>query len=173
MDENQVDSSRRSSSGGPHGTVVLSGEDLPDDARTGRADVEAVLVGLTAPFMDRRFRLQAERTRVGRGKGNDISLSQPDISQEHARIVRASGEWRVVDLNSTNGTFVNGARVNQSLLQYGDQVAFGPASFIFAPGGMSTEAVRALRNGRNRRMQWLLAGAVVLLAAVALFLWLR
>jgi len=173
VDENKVDASRRSSSGGPHGTVVLSADDLPEDARSGRAYADAVLVGLTAPFIDRRFQLQAERSRIGRGKSSDVSLSQPDISQEHARIVRASGEWRVVDLNSTNGTFVNGTRVNQSVLQYGDQVAFGPASFIFAPGDMSTEAVRALRTGRGRRAQWLLAVAVVLLAAAVLVLWLR
>lgn len=180
MAENEVDSrsGRTPADGGPHGTVVLSPDDLPSRVSPdpeSLADTAGgpALVGLTEPFVDRRFRLRAERVKVGRDPGNDVVLDQPDISLEHARIVRSGGEWRVVDLRSTNGMFINGKRVQQGVLQYGDHVAFGPARFIFAPRDMSSEALRAMRSGPDRRRAWWIAGLVVLLGAAAAFLLFR
>lgn len=168
-DEIGSGSTPQSAGGGPHGTVVLSPNDLPNRAEPGVTDTSA-LIGVTSPFTDRRFPVQPERARVGRGAENDVVVDERDVSLEHARIVRTGGEWRVVDLRSTNGTFVNGKRVNQSVLQYGDQVAFGPASFIFAPSGMSSEAVRAMRSGNGRQSRWWIGVVAVVLAAAVLLL---
>lgn len=180
MADNEVESrnARTPADAGPHGTVVLSRDELPSRARPDGdplADTSdgPALVGLTRPFVDQRFRLRAERVQIGRDPGNDVVLDEPDISLEHARIVRGGGEWRVVDLRSTNGVFINGKRVQQGALQYGDHVAFGPASFIFAPRDMSSEVVRALRSGSDRRRMWWTAGLVLLLGAAAAFLLLR
>lgn len=180
MADNEVETSnaRTSAGAGPHGTVVLSRDELPSRARPdGEASADTsggpALVGLTVPFVDRRFKIRAERVRIGRDPANDIVLDEPDISLEHARIVRSGGEWRVVDLRSTNGVFINGARVQQGVLQYGDHVAFGPASFIFAPRDMSSEVVGALRSSPDRRRIWWMAGLVLLLGAAAAFLLLR
>lgn len=160
------------SDGGPYGTVVLSPDELPK--RAGGSDAGGgpdapVLVGLAARFGETRFALPAERARIGRDAENDIVLNEPDISLEHARITRSGGQWRLVDLNSTNGTFVNGKRVDHSVIQFGDEIAFGPVGFIFAPGDMSTSAVRALRAGR-RRSGWWIAPAVLILGAAVLYL---
>lgn len=180
MADNEVETSnaRSPADAGPHGTVVLSRDELPSRVRPdGEAPADTsggpALVGLTAPFVDRRFKLREERVRIGRDPGNDVVLDELDISLEHARIVRSGGEWRVVDLRSTNGVFINGKRVQQGVLQYGDHVAFGPASFIFAPRDMSSEVVRALRSGPDRRRVWWTAGLVLLLGAAAAFLLLR
>lgn len=164
--------------GGPHGTVVLPPDELPNRGHPvggGAAnDSESpALIGLTTPFTDRRFRLRPERSRIGRDPRGDVVLDEPDVSHKHARIVRSGGEWRVVDLQSTNGTFVNGRRVQQNTVRYGDHIAFGPASFVFAAGNTSAGAVRAMQAiGRHPRRWWLAAGAVLAaVVAVLMFLW--
>lgn len=180
MAENRTDTgdTHTAAGGGPHGTVVLSPEELPSRSQIGGEGAAGAfetpaLVGITSPFMDRRFRLQPERTRIGRDAGNDVVLDAPDVSHEHARIVRSGGEWRVVDLGSTNGTFINGKRVQQGALQIGDLIAFGPDAFLFAAGDMSAEAVRAMQAKSDRRRRWWFAAVGVLLGAgaVLLLLW--
>lgn len=49
---------------------------------------------------------------IGRARGNDIVLPRPNISKRHARIMVNEGEMYVVDLKSTNGTYVNGDRIS-------------------------------------------------------------
>ncbi|MDZ7842726.1 MAG: FHA domain-containing protein [Gammaproteobacteria bacterium] len=156
--------------GGPHGTVVLSPDELPRGAgggRSGGSPDAPVLVGLTAPFAERRFRLPPERARIGRDPENDIVLDEPDVSLAHARIVRSGGQWRLVDLDSTNGTYLNGKRAEDDTLQFGDEVAFGPAGFVFVPGDMSPGATGA---GRGRRNAWWLAAAGLIVAVVVIYL---
>lgn len=176
-DDAQSENGPARGGGGPHGTVVLSPEELPAGVRPGEAGdapAQPALVGLTPPFTDRRFDLQPERTTIGRDPGNDVALDEPDVSLEHARLVRTGGQWRVVDLNATNGTFINGDLVRQQgVLQYGDHVAFGPAVFVFAAGDTSNEAVRAMQARRGRRSLWWVAGLGVLLLAVVLLVLVR
>lgn len=173
--EENRNSARAQAGGGPRGTVVLSPDDLPNGTGPGGenpADPSGApaLVGLTPPFTDSRFRLQPERTRIGRDPENDVVLNEADVSLEHARILRSGGEWRVVDPGSTNGTFINGERVHQGVLQYGDHVSFGPASFVFGPGDVSAEAVRAMQSKPVRRRLWWIPGIAALLAAAVLLL---
>lgn len=176
--EENPNSGPAQTSGGPRGTVVLSPDDLPN--RTGSGGEVAAdspwppaLVGLTPPFTDSRFRLQPERTRIGRDPENDVVLNEADVSLEHARILRSGGEWRAVDPGSTNGTFINGERVHQGALQYGDQISFGPATFVFAPGDLSAEAVRAMQAKPGRHRRWWIAGIAALLVVAAVLLFLR
>jgi hypothetical protein len=70
---------------------------------------------------------------VGRDEGNDLLLGRPDISRRHARIERDGSGWRVVDLRSTNGTWVNGKRVEAAPISEGDEVAFGGLRFAVGP----------------------------------------
>lgn len=154
----------------PHGTVVLSPDELPRGARgerSGEGPDVPVLVGLTAPFAERRLRLPSERARIGRDPENDIVLDEPDVSLAHARIFRSGGQWRLVDLDSTNGTYLNGKRVDDAALQFGDEVAFGPADFVFSPGDMSSGVTGA---GRRSRNAWWLAAVGLILGAAAVYL---
>lgn len=64
-------------------------------------------------------------TTIGRAPSNDLVLDVGDVSRHHARLERAEGELRVVDLGSTNGTRVNGEPVRASVLRPGDEVSFG------------------------------------------------
>lgn len=73
-----------------------------------------------------RFRLEPE-TLVGRSPEAAILIGDPGVSRKHARFVQgAGGEVFVEDLNSKNGTYVNGTRVERHRLAFGDRVRFGP-----------------------------------------------
>jgi hypothetical protein len=75
----------------------------------------------------------APRT-VGRDRGNDLVLPHPEISRRHARIEVDRQEWRLVDLHSRNGTWINGERINAEAVTVGDEVAFAGLRFAVEPG---------------------------------------
>jgi ABC transport system ATP-binding/permease protein len=68
---------------------------------------------------------------VGRAPSSDLCLPHPSVSQQHAMVISQNGEILLRDLGSTNGTFVNGVRINQSKLQDGDEIKIGPFSLIY------------------------------------------
>ena len=71
----------------------------------------------------------AKTLRIGREPDNDIVLSDPSVSSHHAELRNVAGGYRIVDLGSTNGTFVNEQRVTAALLSEGDIVGFGDSTF--------------------------------------------
>jgi pSer/pThr/pTyr-binding forkhead associated (FHA) protein len=78
------------------------------------------------------WRLRRSRTTIGRTNSNIEIAHDPDVSAEHAEIVRreqdGGHQWQLVDLNSTNGTFV---RVNRMILRNGRELLLGGRRFIF------------------------------------------
>ena len=89
------------------------------------------------------FRL-GERTRVGRHPLNALRLTDREISKEHLEITRTGHEWWIQDLNSSNGTFVNGRRVARFRLKDGDEISLGGTVLQFrcnAPVGTSKPSV--------------------------------
>jgi pSer/pThr/pTyr-binding forkhead associated (FHA) protein len=63
---------------------------------------------------------------IGRDEGNAVRLTERNISRHHARLVRQPNEWRLQDLGSYNGCYVNGARVGDAQpLQHGDLIQLG------------------------------------------------
>lgn len=70
--------------------------------------------------------------RIGRSRDNDIVVRDPGVSRHHAELREAGGGYRIVDLDSSNGTFVNNQRVTDVPLSEGDVVRFGSARFRLA-----------------------------------------
>jgi predicted component of type VI protein secretion system len=66
---------------------------------------------------------------VGRHSTADVRLSLPDISRRHCRFIFAEGHWRVLDLNSLNGIFVNGERLQEATIFQGDRLRIGSLTF--------------------------------------------
>jgi pSer/pThr/pTyr-binding forkhead associated (FHA) protein len=67
---------------------------------------------------------------VGRGNECDICLPVGFISRRHCRFIHRDGEVLLLDLESLNGTYVNGQPANLMMpIQHGDEVRFGPLSF--------------------------------------------
>ena len=84
------------------------------------------LVMSQGPQPGQTFSLEKDSTSLGRDPGNDITIDDPQVSRQHARIVRQGGLMVVEDLGSTNGTFVNGVRLTGShTLASGDMIGLG------------------------------------------------
>ena len=66
-----------------------------------------------------------DRTTIGRRPYNDVVIDNLAVSGEHAAIVMAGAEVAIEDLNSTNGTYVNGKAVKKQGLKNGDQIEIG------------------------------------------------
>jgi serine phosphatase RsbU (regulator of sigma subunit) len=72
-----------------------------------------------------RISLEREITSIGRSPNQDIVMSDLSVSRCHAVILREGGEYTVVDQQSTHGTFLNGARIQQGVLKPGDLLQLG------------------------------------------------
>lgn len=79
--------------------------------------------------------LQAPVSTIGRAMDNTIVLNSHDVSRHHARIELAGGQAHIVDLGSTNGTSVNGAKVRSQQINSGDEIAFGSLRVLVASSG--------------------------------------
>ncbi len=71
------------------------------------------------------FPLSAEVTIIGRRSDAGLVLSHPQVSRQHARIVREDGSFTIIDLGSTHGTFVNGKKIQRHQLEPGDRIRLG------------------------------------------------
>jgi len=75
---------------------------------------------------------QSERTTIGRSPDNDIFLDDVTVSRKHALLLQSDGEFRIEDLGSLNGTFVNRRRIDSpARLQSGDEVQIGKYRLSF------------------------------------------
>ncbi|HYH64048.1 MAG TPA: FHA domain-containing protein [Urbifossiella sp.] len=72
---------------------------------------------------------------VGREPDRDVVVDEPSVSRTHARLEpRPAGVYRLTDLGSSNGTFVNGVRLQSGPVHNGDRVQFGNVVFLFLTG---------------------------------------
>jgi hypothetical protein len=78
------------------------------------------------------FQLCQGETSIGRHSKNDIQISGDDtVGREHAKITESNGHFRLIDLGSQNGTFVNGRRLREpQLLDNGDEIRFGTGTIL-------------------------------------------
>lgn len=89
------------------------------------------LVYLKEDGTETSFPLTRDTYTVGRHRNNDIVISDPKVSSFHARLDRSPEGFRVVDLKSRNGSFINGRRVDTGDLRTGDEVRMGPARLVY------------------------------------------
>lgn len=79
-----------------------------------------------------RFALDKPEVRVGRGRGNDITILHPSISRSHCMFVVTGDRVRVLDLGSSNGTVVDGRQVTEEELRSGSEIRLGKCRFRLA-----------------------------------------
>jgi len=90
-------------------------------------DSELVVVGSKR----RPYPLAKDALSIGRLDSCDIVLSDSGVSRRHAEVRREGDEWVIVDLNSTNGTVVNGQAVRRHRLSQGDRIEVGETTIEF------------------------------------------
>lgn len=138
-------------------------------------------------------------TRIGRERDNDVVLLDLKSSRHHAEIKLDAGQWLVTDLNSANGTYVNGEPVTSPTpLKHGDRLAFGETDMLFKLPGFESVAAPVAgpppptevpRRGEasgtipvasaakrqpsaktgSSRLVWIVGGLALLLIIIALF----
>ena len=106
------------------------------------------------PTKGQQFEVHVPLAHVGRGVHNEIVLTDDSVSETHAKLQRRDDGWYVVDLGSTNGTYVGGQRLNaERRLDGAPDVRFGGVKMIFrsrdtASGGLAD--TRAIAVGRSQ-----------------------
>ena len=100
---------------------------------------QAVLVICNGEFEGATHALSSEETLIGRNPTTHITLLDESISREHAFVAydEAEDAWVLEDLQSTNGTKVNGKRVRSASLSHGDEVQVGHTKFKFLLKGQA------------------------------------
>ncbi len=158
---------------GPQGTHVFSRDEvdqLVEEAgnTAGDPSAKAQLRGVSVEVKGREFPLGGARHVIGRASSCDIILSDSSVSSEHARINHDADGWRVVNLLSTNGTFINDKRISNEALHHGDRVRFGRVEFLFqdASQGSASSSASATAKANRNWMPWVLVGGIALLAVV-------
>ena len=77
------------------------------------------------------FSLHTDEVSIGRESANLVSLNHRSVSRRHCLIKRQSDEFTIVDLDSYNGTFVNGIPIKEHTLAHSDQVRVGSIALLF------------------------------------------
>ena len=91
----------------------------------------ALLVVQRGPGAGSRYLLDSDLSTVGRHPESDIFLDDITVSRRHVEFRREKGAFRVHDVGSLNGTYLNGDRVDDAELQSGDEVRIGKFRLIF------------------------------------------
>lgn len=120
---------------GADGTVILSPAALappPAPAAQGKTVVLSLakLVAIDTDLGATEFPLEP-LSFVGRTPDNQIRLNKPAVSRRHAQLSQTENGWLLKDLQSENGTWVNGDRIRERLLAEGDRVQFGTVRLVF------------------------------------------
>ncbi|MDR1871666.1 MAG: FHA domain-containing protein [Deltaproteobacteria bacterium] len=112
------------------GTEAIRPDSMRDRGRTVRMDQsQGSVFALEFAELHQRFPLKMGTVTLGAVPGNDIVIDIATVSGRHAEFVVTASACRIKDLNSTNGTLVNGTRINQFMvLQIGDMIKFGSAT---------------------------------------------
>jgi pSer/pThr/pTyr-binding forkhead associated (FHA) protein len=97
---------------------------------------------------------------IGRGLKNHVVLLDDAVSTSHARIVQQGEQYYIEDLNSANGTFMDGVKVQRTRLENGRKIKVGTSTLAF-------EMVDLRRQKRNLRVALISSASVVLIALLA------
>jgi pSer/pThr/pTyr-binding forkhead associated (FHA) protein len=94
-----------------------------------------LLVVKRGPNAGSKFALDSDVTSAGRHPDSDIFLDDITVSRRHAEVVRADSGYRVRDVGSLNGTYVNRERIEEAPLVNGDEVQIGKFKLVFFTAG--------------------------------------
>ena len=93
------------------------------------------------PASSRLWALNNDRMTIGRDTSSDVFVDDTRVSRHHADLIRHNlDDWSIVDTGSTNGTYVNGARVHERILRPDDRIQVGDIELVLRlPGASPTD----------------------------------
>ncbi|MBI5529642.1 MAG: GGDEF domain-containing protein [Deltaproteobacteria bacterium] len=108
-------------------TQIKDIKDLIPDAKKS----QAYFIVISGKRVGSMYKVSKDEMIIGRVPESDILIEDDGVSRRHAKIERApNGSVRIVDLESTNGTFFNGARIDQHVLRDGDKIQIGSTTIL-------------------------------------------
>ncbi len=144
-------------------------KDVPEESHTqllnleGDRDVvfqrKCQLVILSSPAKGKKLDLNRPITKIGKKEDNDLVLDEKTVSRNHVEITQTEDSYRIKDLDSTNGTFVNDIRVKEAYLTPGDIIRLGTVRTEFIAFDEKVSIEPSTRQefgpllGRARRMR--------------------
>ena len=115
----------------PETTAVKFVEDSKDQEATQKVPCLTILEGAGVGEV---YKIENPPILIGRDAGCHIRIWEDEVSRQHAKVDRVNKLWVVADLGSTNGTYVNGTKVDQNPAQRRRQGSHGRCSFpLFLP----------------------------------------
>jgi hypothetical protein len=97
----------------------------------GNLEIDAYLEFVEGPHIGKIFNLDQDVIILGRQQTCDLTLRDDEVSRQHINIIREGMRWCLEDLGSTNGTYVNGVRIDRYILKPEDRVRVGQTTFVF------------------------------------------
>src|SRR5438094_8408014 len=117
----------------PQGPAASAPQAAPPASPTAPAPLASFLVRSGA-LIGQRLQVKTPVANIGRADYNDLVIPDPSVSTSHAKLQRREGVWVLVDLESTNGSFVDGERVKgDAPLAPGAMVRLGDVQLVFEP----------------------------------------
>lgn len=123
---------------GPQGTQVFELDEVNKmiakeiiESKSDNANMPA-LIGVSNDVIGQQYILRKNKIEVGRRPSSDIVLTEASVSSMHAQIIGDAGEWKVLNLLSSNGTFVNGEKIADKQIVEGDMIGFAGSEFVFS-----------------------------------------
>jgi hypothetical protein len=113
------------------GDFVPQSFEKKDDSSHPGADIKASLVLVIKGKEEEIYFLTKDETTIGRLEGNDIIIPDPSVSRHHAEIKRENNNFFVLDLESTNGTWIDGKRISKAPLKDGARIELGKVLLEF------------------------------------------
>lgn len=162
---------------GPTGSTPPPANDDPSVTAVRLVLPKYVLRGVSGSVFGRIIPLHAAAT-IGRSQECTLPIDEPGLSRIHARLIPGADCVQLEDLGSTNGSYINDARVVRGVARVGDEIGFDTVRFrltssnpVEAAGSLAPE-----RPPARRKRRWLLpamVNLVVLAACVLAYLLLR
>ncbi len=133
-----VDNNNNTSKTGPQGTQVFEVNDVNKmiakeiiESRSPSANLPA-LIGISNDVIGQQYVLNKNKIAIGRRPNSDIVLTDASVSSMHAQIIKDGENWKVLNLLSSNGTFVNSEKIAEKVIIEGDMIGFAGSEFVFS-----------------------------------------
>lgn len=113
------------------GTALDDGTALDQDRTMFFEEPQAKLLVVKSDNLVAEINVEADELVFGREEGTDITIDDKRVSRQHCKIWRDGNEYKIMDLGSSNGTFVNGQKISESVITDGDRIQMGSNIFEF------------------------------------------
>ena len=138
-----------------------------------------VLVALSGDIKGKVFKFNTRekltKWEVGRADSCEISIDDGSVSTNHAQLIHEGQRWKLIDLMSANGTYVNDNKGLTSYLSSGDKVRFGQVEFLFKlqESDVAPSAAEPVGRTEEKASQgvpsWAIAAAAFVVTVLALY----